>query len=165
MFGFGIAFVYNIAKSTEDIKAMTLDDLDNQIVDLRCGYTEKACLDRDRLELRTGDLKVLTLRLLNVGSSAGQFRVKVRKGIYVDPENNKVSPLDAGYSNLIDVLPEERTETINANDAASLGIGFQRPNGGVAKGTYVFDVVIEQKNAAGSFVEYEPVHKVYVSAP
>ena len=164
MLGFGITFVYNIAQASEDIKSMSLSDLDNRMVELRCGYTEKVCVDRDRLDIRADELKVVTMRLLNIGTSETDFRITVRPGIYVDPTNVKTDPSDPAYQNNFEVLPLERIEKIAPNDAKSFAIGFQRPKGGVDKGTYVFDVIIEHRGASGSFVEYEPVHKMYVSA-
>lgn len=164
MFGFGVTFVYNLAAGTESIKSMTLEQLDDSIVDLRCRYNEKVCLDRDRIELRQGELRVLTLRVLNIDSADAEFRITVRKGIFVSPDNQRFAPGEPGWENTILVLPEERFERIVANDAKTVGVGFERPKGGVQRGTYVFDIVIEKKDTTGLFVEYDPVHKFYVNA-
>ncbi len=51
IFAFGINFIYNLLSSAEEMKDITLEDIDNRISNLMCGANKIICLDKDIINI------------------------------------------------------------------------------------------------------------------
>ncbi len=154
IFGFGVAFVYNIAAGAGGIKDLTTEDIDNQIAELKCARAERICLDRDNINLKPNKLEVIGLKILNIDETSEQFDITTALTKYVNKDNQQ-EPIPSGTP--IDILPAQRTEFIEINTANTFGIGFELGDSAPA-GTYVIDIDVQ---AGGG--DYDKTHKIYLS--
>ncbi len=160
IFSFGVGFIYNIMSNSEDLKRMTIDDIDDRISALMCPSSEKVCVEKDSLTLGPGDLKIFTIKILNVDNQPGEFLIKVDQGIYISEDKSTLEPDDPNIDSLT-VLPEQRIENIPMNEDRSLGIGFEIPNS-VKSGTYVYNLNIYKGSSEQAANQYDRTHKLYI---
>ncbi|MCK5283066.1 MAG: hypothetical protein KAK00_06660 [Nanoarchaeota archaeon] len=162
VFTFGISFIYNIMRGAESLKDMTLGDIDQRISELMCGTNEKICIEKDTFYLEPKDLKIFTIKILNIEPSVEklEFLISVKNGSYIDSDNNILEPGE--YTNNIIVMPESRVEEIRQNEAKHIGVGFQLPKTGVEPGTYIFNLKVYK--GSNEFEEnlYDRIHKLYI---
>ena len=145
VFTFGISFIYNIMRGAESLKDMTLGDIDQRISELMCGTNEKICIEKDTFYLEPKDLKIFTIKILNIEPSVEklEFLISVKNGSYIDSDNNILEPGE--YTNNIIVMPESRL-----------------PKTGVEPGTYIFNLKVYK--GSNEFEEnlYDRIHKLYI---
>ena len=152
IFGFGIKFLYSLAKSANDIQSMSIEDIDSKISNMVCNGNEKICIGTDTKTIKKGDFDVFGIKIVNVADSV-DFEIQTTFSKAISKTNSEFSS-----SNLI-INPPDRSVTIEKNDEQSIGIGIEVPKNAIS-GKYIFN--IEIKNSGNMYV---PIQKVYVDVP
>ncbi len=159
IFGFGITYLYKIFKGSEELKALTIEDIDRQIAALSCDNTQKICVDRSTIELSPNTIHIASIKILNI-DPGDRFRIRIEKGMYVAPDNTAINPSDSAYQNQITAVPAEREVTIAMNEAQTLGIAFEYK--AAKKGTYVFNANV-YKILGATEQQYDRTQKIYIT--
>lgn len=138
--GFGIKFIYDIFHGAEEIKDITLEDIDAQIGQLLCEGDELVCLGIDRKTIKHGDLGVFGLKIINMRDIAQvDFYIIVTSGDAFDKDGILMSNLN------VDCVPTcglpGRMETIKKYEEKEIGLGMKVENN-AASGTYIFDLAV-----------------------
>ncbi|MBR9699748.1 hypothetical protein GOV09_04795 [Candidatus Woesearchaeota archaeon] len=156
---FGIIFIYNILGSAQELRDLTLDDIDQRIAELSCSSDEKVCIINDRVILEPKKFEIVGVKVLNMEGD-GNFLVKLDKGIYITPDNlQKIGPTELLYENNIEVMPWKREEMIRQNDEKTFGFGFELVPG-TRSGTYVYDLKVYRQPDPN---QYDRTHKIYIT--
>ena len=173
IFGFGIAFIYNTITNSENLRDMTLEELDDQIEDLLCESADKVCLGINTQTMEKGDVHIFGVKVINIDDVEPDhsFTVYVEESGYISK--------DGIYSSLfpsitdIDAKPQKRTEKIEAHEEKDMGIGFHLKN--AAAGKYIFTVYSCYDGSSGtacpatgsgsSDYQYDSPKKIYINVP
>ena len=159
IFGFGIKFIYDIATKSENLKDMTLDQIDKKIEGLVCESTDRVCIVPTRRVIKRGNVGFFGMKIVNVISDAesnefffGDIRVSrmVRK--------DKTETEDPNILDKIDFKHRVSVE-IKKNEERDIGIGVEVDRE-APSGTYVVDIEIED-----ALNEYGGIYKIYVEVP
>ena len=156
IFGFGIKFIYDIATKSENLKDMTLDQIDKRIEGLVCETTDRVCIVPTRRVIKRGNVGFFGMKITNVVSDPMfddefSFDIVVSKMIRKD----KTETDDPDILDKID-LKHRGSVNIKKNEERDIGIGVE-VDGGAPSGTYVVDIEIEDP--------YNELHKIHVNVP
>jgi len=153
IFSFGIWFMSRLFNQANDLKDLTLKDLDNKIGDLVCEGSERVCMGINSKIIQRKNLDVFGLKVMNVLGEQN-FEISV-KAAGVTKDNQPIVNADP------DLELKYRTEPvrIQQNDDHTFGIGVQVPANAVS-GTYIFNVDIKNDGTS-----YAKTQKFYVKVP
>mgnify|MGYP001559737279 FL=1 len=158
IFGFGVVFMQKLFSQANELRDLTLDDLDARIGSLVCEGSERVCVGFDRKTIKRKEFGVFGLRILNI-LVPQDFTVTVDHPTGYLGFNKNKDPIGTSNPQLV-VLPPLRTVNIARNEERNLGIGIEVPEDAVS-GTYILDVKINQENGE----PYSNVQKLYVEVP
>src|SRR3989338_2684349 len=117
IFGFGIAFIYNTITNSENLRDMTLEELDDQIEDLLCESADKVCLGINTQTMEKGDIHIFGVKVITIDDVEPDhsFTVYVEESGYILKDGSSffggTDPIPSSIAD-IDVKPASRTETI-----------------------------------------------------
>ena len=158
IFGFGIRFVYNLSKGANDIREMSVEELDKRISDMTCESSDKVCVPVERKTIRRGNFDVFAIKILNVAVNNDQnFIVQASPASPLGYRKDR-SPISASK---IIINPASRVVQIERNDEQKVAVGIEVPDD-AESGTYIFDVKIRQSLSS---TDYVPVQKLKVDVP
>ena len=174
IFGFGIAFIYNTITNSENLRDMTLEELDDQIEDLLCESADKVCLGINTQTMEKGDVHIFGVKVINIDDYEHDFTVAVETSGYISKDGIYSSfPYGFPSGTEIDAKPQKRTEKIEAHEEKDMGIGFHLKN--AAAGKYIFTVYSCYDGSSGtacpatgsgsSDYQYDSPKKIYINVP
>lgn len=152
IFSFGIYFISNLAQEAEDLRGITIDQIDQQIRDLACEGSDRVCMAAEKMKIQRGKVGIFGIKILNILDSES-FQVVA----------NPSSPLGYKRDNspitgpALIINPLSRTADIKKNEDKTIGISAQVPKNAPVGGTYIIDVEI--RNSGNLYV---PLQKLYV---
>ena len=152
VFGFGIYFISNLAKEAEDLRDMTIGQIDEQISGLVCEGSDRVCIIAEKKKIQRGKVGIFGIKILNIIDS-GDFQIAA----------NPSSPLGYRRDNspiagpALVISPQSRTVDIKKNEDKTIGIGVQVDRDAPVGGTYIIDVEIRNNGNL-----YVPLQKLYV---
>mgnify|MGYP001613882093 CR=1 FL=1 len=159
IFGFGILFISNLASEAEDLRDMTLDQIDQQISGLACEGSDRICIVAEKKKIQRGKVSIFGIKILNVLSTSSgsydRFQVVARASSPIGYKKDN-SPITSPAL-IINPPPPGRDVNINKNEDKIVGIGVQVPKDAPIGGTYIIDVEI--RNGGNLYV---PLQKLYV---
>jgi len=157
VFGFGIKFAYDIMSQAEELKDITLKDIEANLESIICDSSERICVGTSTREIRPNKIGFFTVGILNTYPD--------RKDFYIDVEESdseEISQIGKKYWML------ENELTIEPNEQQKVGIAVQVP-GGTKKGTYVLNVYVCSDESISceknSDNRYGTTQKLYVVVP
>ena len=153
IFGFGIYFISNLAQQAEDLRKLTLSQIDEQISGLACEGSDRICIVAEKKKIQRGKVSIFGIKILNVLDSKN-FQIVANPSSPLGYKRDN-SPITSPA--LIINPPLGRTESINKNEDKTVGIGVQVPKDAPIGGTYIIDVEI--RNGGNLYV---PLQKLYV---
>jgi len=157
VFGFGIKFAYDIMHQAEELKDITLKDIEANLERIMCDSSEKICVGTSTREIRPNKVGFFTVGILNTYDDRQNFYIDVEES-----ESEGIPQIGKKYWMLRNEL------TIEPNEQQKVGIAVQVP-GGVKKGTYVLNVYVcsDESISCGKNSEnrYGATQKLYVVVP
>ncbi len=153
IFGLGIYFISNLAQEAEDLRELTLAQIDEQIRDLTCEGSDRICMFAEKIKIQRGKVGYFGIKILNILDSEN-FQVVVNPSSPLGYKRDN-SPI-AGPELIIN--PKIRPPIyIKKNEDKTIGIGVQVPQDAPIGGTYIINVEI--RNSGNLYV---PLQKLYV---
>ncbi len=152
IFGFGIYFISNLAREAEDLRGLTLSQIDEQIRDLACEGSDRVCMATEKIKMQKGKFGIFGIKILNILDSES-FQVVVNPSSPLGYKRDN-SPIT---SPALIINPKSRTTDIKKNEDKTIGIGVQVPKDAPVGGTYIIDVEIRNNGNL-----YVPLQKIYV---
>ena len=167
IFGFGIRFMYSLFSSANDIRDITMEDLDKKIGDVICEGSDRVCIGIDRKKIPKGGFDVFGVKIINI-LDAQDFDITILPSPSVGyTKDKRPIQLTASFKGLV-INPSSRKIYIDKNDERSIGVGVQVPKN-APSGTYIVDIAIKTQviTQAGTpdWQLYLPVQKLYVDVP
>ena len=162
LFGFGVIFIRNLFSQANDLRDLTLNELDERIGELICEGSDRVCIGMDSETVKRKEYYVFGLRILNVLDSQN-FDIEVSpvedsSGVIVIKKNGE----ETRSPHRLLIYPQSRQGIfIKQNEEVKLGIGIQVPSNAVS-GTYIFNVNIKD-GEGNSYLS--SVQKLYVEVP
>ena len=153
IFGFGIYFISNLAQQAEDLRKLTLSQIDEQISGLACKGSDRICIIAEKKKIQRGNVGIFGIKILNILESK-DFQIIARASSPLGYKKDN-SPITSPA--LIINPPQGRMESIQKNEDKTIGIGVQVPENAPIGGTYIIDVEI--RNGGNLYV---PLQKLYV---
>ena len=153
IFGFGIYFISNLAQEAEDLRKLTLSQIDEQISGLACEGADRICIIVEKKKVSRGKVSIFGIKILNILDSE-DFQIVARPS---SPIGYKMDNSPITGPALVINPPQGRTESIRKNEDKTIGIGVQVPKNAPIGGTYIIDVEI--RNGGNLYV---PLQKLYV---
>lgn len=152
IFGFGIYFISNLAQEAEDLRGLTLAQIDEQIRDLACGGSDRVCMAAEKIKIQKGKVGIFGIKILNVLDSENfQIVASPSSPLGYKKDNSAIT------SPALIINPPSRTADIKKNEDKTIGIGVQVPKNAPVGGTYIIDVEIRNSGQL-----YVPLQKLYV---
>ena len=159
LLGFGIRFISDLYKEAENLREITISDLDERIGSLVCSGSDRVCFDADKKTIKKKEFDVFGLKLINILEKQS-FQIKVGPPPdYLGFKKDKTI-IPAQSPKLI-INPEIRPAVlINKNEERTMAIGVQVPANAVS-GTYILNVDIKKQDGE----PYASTFKLYVNVP
>ena len=157
IFGFGIRFMYNLFSSANDIRDLTMEDIDKKIGDVVCEGSDRVCIGIDRKKIPRNDFDVFSVKIINI-LDAQNFDITVSNSAGYTKDKKQIQ-LTTSFKGMA-INPSSRNIYIDKNDEKSVGIGIQVPTN-APSGTYIVDVTIKTQDGQ----LYVPIQKLYVDVP
>lgn len=155
IFGFGIYFISSLAREAEDLRKLTLSQIDEQISDMACEGSDRVCIIEERKKIRQGKYGIFGVKILNIPDSPTSSDDFI---IFANPSTPLGYKGDAEITSpALIINPGSRPVTIKKYDEKKIGIAVQVPKDAPVGGTYIIDVEI--KNSGKNYV---PLQKLYV---
>ena len=160
IFGFGIKLAYDIMHQADELKGITVNEIEAHLENIMCDSSERICIGTSTKEIRPNKPGFFTVGILNSHDNTEDFYVDVEKGNAYDKYDNEIpNPLSWLLNNKI---------TINPNEQEKVGIAVKVP-GGTKKGTYVLNVYVCSDERVScekdSDNRYGTTQKIYVVVP
>lgn len=157
IFGFGIKFAYDIMNQAEELKDITLKDIEANLESIMCDSSERICVGTSTREIRPNKRGFFTVGILNTYNDIKDFYIDVE-----EPDSEGIPQIGKKYWLLKNEL------TIGPNEQKKVGIAVQVP-GGTKKGTYVLNVYVCSDESISceknSDKRYSTTQKLYVVVP
>lgn len=160
VFSFGVRFIYQLYEEAEEIKRVTIDELDDSIGDILCSSSQRVCIGQDKYLVPRGEFIIFAVNVINV-LDRDIFLIDVRPSdpIGYTADNDPIYDID--NSKQIEV--KYRSElVVEKFEKEGFGVGIQVPKSGVRSGTYIFDVILSRQSTGE---QYTNVQKLYVEVP
>ena len=152
IFGFGIYFISSLAKEAEDLRTLTLAQIDEQISGLVCEGSDRICMVSEKKKIQRGKVHIFGINILNILDS-GSFQVVASPSSPLGYKRDN-SPITGPA---LIISPQSRTAYIKKNEDKTVGIGIQVDKDAPIGGTYIIDVEVRY---GGNL--YVPLQKLYV---
>ena len=156
IFSFGIWFISSLVHHANDLKDLTVKDLEDRIGDLVCQGSERVCIGNDRKIIPRTKLDVFGLKVMNIMDSQ-QFTIIVTASNPMGFTKEK-QPINNGPP--LELKYQTTSVLINQNDEHNFAIGVQ-VSANAASGTYIFNVDIKKEDETS----YVGIQKFYVEVP
>ena len=155
IFGFGIYFISNLAQEAEDLRKLTLSQIDEQISGLACKGSDRICIIAEKKKIQRGKVGIFGIKILNILESKDfQIIARASSPIGYKKDNSQIT----SPALMIKPPPSQgRRESIQKNEDRTVGIGVQVPKNAPIGGTYIIDVEIKNNGQL-----YVPLQKLYV---
>lgn len=155
IFGFGVRFISQLISQANDLRDLTLSELDERIGNLVCEGSDRVCVGIDTKTIKRKDFDIFGLKIVNILDSQNFDIIASRP----TPSGYTKNKIEIYNDNLI-LVPETRSVFIDKNEEVVIGIGVQVPANAVS-GTYIFNVDILTQDGK----PYSNVQKLYVEVP
>jgi len=154
IFGFGMVFLSKLASQAEDIRKLTLNQIDGRISSLICEGSDRVCIAVTSKSIQRSKFGIFGVKIFNILETQDfQIEVKPSNPLGFKQDNTPIT----GPPLIIN--PLSRTINIGQNEEKDFGIGVQVPPNAPVGSTYILNVEI--KTSDGSL--YVPgVQKLYV---
>ncbi len=154
IFGFGMVFLSSLASQAEDIRKLSINQIDERISSLICEGSDRVCIAVTSKNIQRNKFDIFGIKIFNILESQ-EFQIEVKPS---NPLGFKQDNTPITGPPLI-INPPSRTIYIGQNEEKEIGIGVQVPSNAPVGGTYILNVEI--KTSDGNL--YVPgVQKLYV---
>lgn len=160
VFSFGVRFIYQLYEEAEDIKRVTIDELDESIGNILCSSSQRVCIGQDKHVVPRGEFTIYAVNVINV-FDRDIFLVDIRPSDPIGYTRDGDPIYDVDNENQIEVKYRQEL-VVEKFEKEGFGIGIQVPRSGVRSGTYIFDIILSRQSTGE---QYTNVQKIYVEVP
>lgn len=173
IFGFGIKFISDLARTAVDVHKISLSEIDKMGGGIICGGSDPVCLDQYSIKIRRGDYVPIGIKILNVleppSSSSGQdFDVDISPSNPIGYKKDKTPITDPPSPPLVLYPDKRRSLFIEKNEEKIARTLVQVPRKAIP-GVYIVNFYVKtnvrQPDGTLDYVDYANVRKLQVEVP